>query len=334
MNLASMKRIAVVRRNRIGDLLCTMPLLNYLKKTIPESHITLFIEKGNASLMPFLDGYDKCVVFPKGNKYISTMGCALKESFNSFDLAISAKTSPMKLMNFCLLALRAKERVAVVQSSWHSRCVNRPVQYFEEQFKKQHQALKALKLVNPFLKEVPEQFFPQIKIPQEVKNSYQDALIQRLSPLPNNTPRMLVSVTNNRVSGTLGVKGYLGILNTLLKRRKFATVISCQPADLPLAKELMKGLDGASVALETKELSEFILLLSMMDLAFIGHGGIMHMAAALNLPQVTLFAHTKLEEWRPLSRKATCFYHPGHVSSIDSALIIDALASRLAEVSK
>jgi len=49
-----MKKIAVVRRNGLGDLLCAFPLINYFQKYQPDAQITLFVDKRNAPLIPYL----------------------------------------------------------------------------------------------------------------------------------------------------------------------------------------------------------------------------------------------------------------------------------------
>ena len=42
----------------------------------------------------------------------------------------------------------------------------------------------------------------------------------------------------------------------------------------------------------------------MVDALFIGDGGLMHLAAALNKDQLVLFSKTPVEEWVPISNKA------------------------------
>lgn len=40
--------IAIIRRNGLGDLLCTVPLVHYLKETFPDASQTLFVDARNA----------------------------------------------------------------------------------------------------------------------------------------------------------------------------------------------------------------------------------------------------------------------------------------------
>jgi heptosyltransferase III len=55
----------------------------------------------------------------------------------------------------------------------------------------------------------------------------------------------------------------------------------------------------------------------------------MHLAAALDKPQVVLFGPTRIADWAPLSDRAVCLYYPGDVNQIPQQEIITALESIL-----
>jgi ADP-heptose:LPS heptosyltransferase len=75
----------------------------------------------------------------------------------------------------------------------------------------------------------------------------------------------------------------------------------------------------------------FMALLQHSDCCFIGSGGIMHLAAALQKSQVVLFAKTSIEKWHPLSDRATCLYHPQNVHLIDEDSIMRGLREMIEE---
>src|ERR1700733_3395601 len=156
-------KIAIVRRNGLGDLLCAYPLILYLQNKMQGASITLFIDRRNAPLIPYLPPVDEFVVFPaKGNKYWNLF-CMGRRYRKKFDLAISAKTSPMKLNNLFLYWLKAKERIAYVDKSWHSLLINRPLPFDPIVTRTMHQALKGLKTIAPELEEVPKKFYPTLR---------------------------------------------------------------------------------------------------------------------------------------------------------------------------
>jgi heptosyltransferase III len=51
MNLKKIKRIALVRNNHIGDLVCTLPAFEALRQGIPDAHITAIVNPAAAPLL-------------------------------------------------------------------------------------------------------------------------------------------------------------------------------------------------------------------------------------------------------------------------------------------
>ncbi|KMJ43692.1 hypothetical protein AB204_18180, partial [Xenorhabdus khoisanae] len=47
-------KIAILRRNGLGDLICTQPLIKFLQKKHPNSEISLFIDAENTELAHYL----------------------------------------------------------------------------------------------------------------------------------------------------------------------------------------------------------------------------------------------------------------------------------------
>ena len=103
-------KIAIVRRNGLGDLLAVMPLVKLCKEKHPGCHVTLFVDHRNAPLLPYLEGFDEAIVIePSKNKYISLLKTLLKNRHRSFDLVISARPTPMQWLNLFLAGLKTPE---------------------------------------------------------------------------------------------------------------------------------------------------------------------------------------------------------------------------------
>lgn len=318
-------RIAIIRRNGLGDLLCAMPLVLYCRKMHPEAHITLITSQSNSQLTPYLQEVDEVKILSPGNKYLSAFKCAVTCWRPRYDLAISAKCAPMKLMNFMLYVMRAKRRLAYVNKQWDRHLINSPSSFKLDQAERQHQALKCLKLLEPQLKKIPKEYYPKLSIPDFIAKQYQGIHQRKLQSLVTEGPKILVSMTNNRVASHLGVEGYTAVLNALFKERPFNVIVSCLPQDLAQALELNARLDAPSLVIPTDSLDSFLVLLNRVDLAFITDGGNMHMAAALDKPQVVLFGCTRLVEWEPMSEQAICLAHPEHVCKIPINQVMEAL---------
>jgi ADP-heptose:LPS heptosyltransferase len=303
------QQIGIVRRNGLGDLLCVLPLVNLCKQRFPGCQVTLFVDGRGAPLLPYLEGVDQTVVIPSStNKYAALLKTAWAHRNKKFDLLISAKPSPMKLLNLFLYALKGKKRIAYVDEAWHSRLINQPRAYDPREEK--HQMVKSLRLLDPSFETVPPELRPRLKVTPSFQ--FEERAI-------------LVSVTNNRLGSTLDADKTQRLLNRAYEKSPFKVVINCEPADRARAHLLAEGLKMKTEIIPTPSFDMFISLIASVDAFFIGDGGIMHLAAALDKPQVVLFGGTKIWEWGPLSEKAICLSDSHNVNFIPEEIIQQAL---------
>lgn len=304
--------IAIVRRNGFGDALCTIPLVLYCKQKWPEAKVSLFLEEKTMCLAPFLAGPDRVVSIPRGrNKYFSALRLALEERKERYDLAFSAKTSPMRLMNAFLFALGARDRFAYTDRSLDALLVNRRVRH--EETKDLHQAVQILRLIEPGFGEIPSSLYPKLK---GVERTTLHA-----------APTLFFSVSNNRVGCSLSFERAAFFLNQLGKTNRFCTVVNSLPQDRARAEKLVSLIKGPSMVMPTERFADFLGLLNSCDAAFVGDGGACHLASALDKPLVALFGGTILSRWRPLSDKAVCFSTSSHVDTLPESDILKALSS-------
>ncbi len=323
-----MRNIAIVRRNGLGDLLCALPLVLYFRKHFPEDKITLFVDAKNAALLPYSQHIGDVVVFPaKGNKYLNSMRTALKCRLRHFDIAICAKTSPMKLMNIFLYALGAKKRCAYVDQSWSARLINAPAVFDEKRCKRLHQALKGLHLVNPELNEVPEELYPTLSVPEALMKTHCGE-----TSAPPKLPRLLLSASTTRLASRLDPKRYACLVNRLYEHSSFSVHLVGQLEDRARAEAIAAYLKVPHQIHFPRNFEAFMVLLNLCDLYFIGDGGIGHIGAALGKRAVVLFGETNPIEWHPLSRKVHCFYHPVHVNCLSEETIFAELERNLREI--
>lgn len=311
-----MKKIAIVRRNGLGDLLCAFPLVKYFQIHEPKTHITLFIDPRNAPLIPYLPKVQRVVIFPKkGNKYWSIWKTAFPFR-GEFDVAYSAKTSPMKLMNCFLWSLKAKKTVAYVDASWHSRLVNSPIFFDKDQAKQLHQSVKNLRMLIPGLEEVPEELHPTLTLPET------DKWHEKASSFPT----ILISATTTRPESRLDPVEYASLLNRIYAYQPALHVLIVgQQCDEIRAQAIASHLHPPHKMYFPRTFDEFMLLLNSADFYFVGDGGVAHIGAALGKRVLVLFGGTTPIEWKPLSKNVEVLYHPATVNHIDNEEIYLAI---------
>lgn len=313
-----MKKIAIVRRNGLGDLLCAYPLVLYLRKLYPASKITLFVDERNAPLLPYFPFPEKAVVFPKkGNKYFHLVRLAFKYRSEKFDLALSAKTSPMKMVNLFLYLLGAKKRCAFVWGK--SFFINCGTRYEKQTHYACHQALKGLHLFLPGLQEIPKELIPKLRVPPEIKKRY---------PIDLKGPILLLSGSTTKEASRLEEQRYAAHANKIAAEYGFSILVVAQERERKRALEIAKQLKVPYNIHFPRNFDEFMVLLDAADLFFVGDGGVAHIGAALGKEEVVLFGETSPQLWKPLSEKAAILSHGRHVNLIEDEKIEMALKAK------
>jgi len=102
MDIRSPRRILVVRRDNIGDLVCTTPLLHTLRRALPDAHIAVLVNSYNHAVLlgnPDVDevfAYDKLKhrngFLGRLSAVFARLGLVLAMRARGFDLAILAKS--------------------------------------------------------------------------------------------------------------------------------------------------------------------------------------------------------------------------------------------------
>lgn len=325
MNISNFKNIAIVQLNHIGDMVCTLPLVKYVRQNAPTAKITVFLGAKNACLAPFIP-CDQVVCTDihttrPGSKYIPIFHYGLKFR-HKFDLVICA-IEPRKSLHIFLKLLDPKLAIAYVENDWHGKIMNGGVLHDRTLQRTRHNTLEVLNIIASY-QELPEDLLPEILICEEIRVKYIKRLQKQLSSLLQNK-LILVSVTNNRPNSTIAVHDYANYLNELAKTHKFSIVISYMEKDARRANELAKLLNAPHLSLLTNDFNEFMILLDLVDLCFVGDGGIMNLAMALQKPLLALFGKISAIEWRPLHKLGYYLRHEEHVKYIPKDEIVQKL---------
>jgi ADP-heptose:LPS heptosyltransferase len=317
INWKNVHNIALLRRDRLGDLLCCQPLLRYCLREAPHASVTLFGDRGQRELLPYLPEIDHFVELPmRYSQFAAGYGMARRHR-GKFDLAFSGRVWPLTWGNLFLHGLGATYRAAHVDKRWYRFLINKPHWWDNQYQTRHHQAVKVLHLVDPELNNVPEALQPSIHIPDRMRDTHQPDL-----NFGNKEPLLLVSISNNRASSLLDPARVAQAINQLPSIR---IVISGVPQDAPRAAILASHLRVPHRIILTETLDALLVLVDSVDGLFIGDGGLMHFAAALKKPQLVLFGKTLPSEWHPLSNKARWLSHPIDVNGIPQPTIEEAL---------
>ena len=317
-NISNSNSIAIFVRSSYGDLIMTIPLINVIKKINPNCYIKIFAEDKNSEVIPFIPYVDEFEVMPsKGNRYITFIKHGLRNRSKRFDFCFAAKTGTGSANGFFSFCLGAKNRVAYVPSKlrWTDHLINRKIIFDEKKlYDSQHYALGVLGLL---VKEPKMKYLQSFKPRLNVKSSLSSGF------------KIFTSVTNNRPSCQLKNSVLAKVLNSLAEKYKFEVIVSYMEKDKELAQNLKTKLQPRTTLRSSPKLEQLLELISSANLLFIGEGGIMHMAAAMEKPQLVLFGVTSEVTWSPLDKSSVVIKDENDVNNIPYDVILSKLTKML-----
>ena len=104
MNKSKKINICIIRNDKIGDMILTLPVIKAVKENNPYSDISVVCSKANSFLCKEVPFVDKYYVFDKNDNLISKMISILKFRKNSYDMIFNFSQS----LETFLLLLSAK----------------------------------------------------------------------------------------------------------------------------------------------------------------------------------------------------------------------------------
>jgi ADP-heptose:LPS heptosyltransferase len=279
-------RILIVRRDNIGDLVCTTPLIDALRARHPQAWIGALVNSYNAEVLarnPALDAvhaYEK--LKHRSGGLLKTLFATAKTLRRlrgaSLDCAIVPSASPQALK---MAASLKPQRVLGADPAWESD--------------PRHEVERAFSLGASFGVEAPPgpmRVFPDPAL--------QDELRARIGP----GAVAAVHISARQEIRRWPMARYAELIGRLRREQKVMFLWAPgprsdprHPGDDEAAKELPSMENVFKIA--TPDLATLIAALSLADRVICPDGGAMHIAAALGKPVVALWADSPVERWRP-----------------------------------
>ncbi len=305
----------MVLRGRIGDLMCTWPLLAWIKKHTPHCRIHLFGEPIHRELIPLIAPIDRLWVFPMNHTQYREGWKYGAQWRGQYDAAIAAHTRPRSWVAWFLKAMAAQRQIAFVDKRRRFGHIHQTRPWTAEYEEAHHETYKLFQLVDPSCTQVPEWTRPRIQLAEKMELDFGGDL-----------PLVCVSISSNRKSCKLKLETWARCLNALHDVR---VAVSFVERDRREAEQLVSLLKHPARAVTTPSLRDLLRLLNSSQLVATGEGGVSHLTAALDKPQVVLFGETSPIQWAPQTERAAILSDPHDVNRIDPAHIEAALKGSL-----
>lgn len=321
-SLKKSPRILIVRRDNIGDLVCTTPLIRALRERYPDGWIGVLANSYNA---PVLDGnpdVDEVFVYTKAKHRGPS-----ESLFGIFRrrLAMMARLRAMRL-DEVILATPAPQPRGVALARW----------------------LRPRRIVGFGNVRELEVSLPVATEPMtEVEDVFRIAALHGIDGEP--PPCRIVAPQSKASDFTVAIhvsarkpsqrwpaERFVELMRLLVKRQPTRFVLlwspgsannPAHPGDDEKAAEILSSL-GAEFPIEaahTETLRQLIAALARCHAIVCADGGAMHVAAGLGLPTLCLFGDSNSERWHPWGVSYRLLQEPSRqVADITVSAVVSA----------
>jgi ADP-heptose:LPS heptosyltransferase len=292
------KSILVIRMNKIGDMIYTIPLIKTLKNEFPEARITVLAEDTNAEIIKYEPYLDRVIVHKRDsgkhrNRLINIINTLGGEDF---DLAIGVKGGFSSFLAVASLLSGAQFRIGHIspQKRFRNRLYNLPVEPID--FSSVHQAEACLNLLKAFgvKKEIRD---IGLTIPPRFLDAANDFL--RAKGLKPKERIATFNISSNREKSTWRPGYFVELGKHLIDQHHFKCIITAVSSDEEKASEICRGIGDGAYVYKTANVMDFAAIVSMCNILITGEGGASHIGAAAGTRVITLFGEANPVVWRP-----------------------------------
>lgn len=306
-------KILIIRRDNIGDLICTTPLFTAIRQQQPTAYIAALVNSYNAPAIEGNPDLDAIFAYTKGKH---ADGEAVWQAYwrrakllwqlrqMKFDYVILASSGfagrALKLAKL----LAPKHIIGFVTEQASSAKIDLPIAHGEgsklHETEDMFRLLAPLKIYGPI---PPLTVTADATLAQQLQTQLPANLAQGSGPL------VALHISARKEKQRWPVENFVELAQRLHAQHAARFLVFWSPGDEnnPFhpgddgkAAQLLAALADLPVApLRTEHLSELIAGLSLCDAAVLSDGGGMHVAAGLGKPLVCFFGNSSAERWHP-----------------------------------
>jgi len=308
-------KILLVRNDNIGDLICTTPAIEALRKKYPNAQIDIVVNSYNFLAINKNPFVDKIYVYtkPKHKKNliekIKALGGKIKIMsdifFEKYDVAIVFRSGYSSSAEQFSNISRAKMRIGVKgkNDNFTHHIIFNP---------NEHEVEFCYRCLEPLgVKQDNEKMF--FYVPEEIKKKYEnykDYILFHISS----------RIKENRYSKEK--------FKIIIDRLDENILVTAEPNDFENAKWISEHTKAKWI--KTKSLLDLAGLISNIKLFVSLDGGALHLGPALNVKTITISGKTNMNKWYPWGYKNLVIQDKSRIAeNINPELVVEKIKENL-----
>ena len=281
------KKILLVRNDNVGDLICTTPIFEAIRKKYPDVQMDIVVNSYNYEAIdqnPFINRI-YCYTKPKHKKtFLDKLNAAfgkVKILFNinreKYDVVVVLRSDYSKSAELFSTISKAKLRIGVKSPKSNDKFnIHVPVDNTKHEVEFCFDCLKEFDIKL----EKEKTFF---HVPEEIISKYQE--------YQND---ILFHISSRREANKYNKEKFIDLINSLNDE---SILISAEPDDFNSAVYIEKNTKAKFI--KTKSLLDLSGLISNVKLLLTLDGGAMHVGPAVNTKTISISGETNMNKWYP-----------------------------------
>ncbi len=329
------RSVLLVRRDNIGDLVCTTPAIRALRQSHPDSRIDLLVNSYNAEVVannPDIDNiyiYKKAKHLRESDRYkvwLDNMRLIRSIRKVGYDVAVACSNSYSKMAARYALLSGAKKRIGYLPKGESSVCYNLAV---DEVSCPVHEVVSAFRLLSPLGIDGEPPLMVVKPSDPEVKRM--EAHLK--SSGAGRRPLLAMHVSSRKPANRWPKERFSILARELVMKYGFDVALLWSPGEKdnprhPGDDEEAKWISGAGgdgvYPCPTESLGALIAILSLATVVVCCDGGAMHIAAALGKPIVAIWGSTDRRVWAPWGVPHTILQNGSNADSVTTEEVLKA----------
>ena len=309
-------KILIRGTNWVGDAVISIPAMKEIRRLFPSAHIALLIRPWVRDVYSAVDFVDEIIDYDKDGVHRGLQGffkLIADLRGRAFDLAVLLQNAfEAALIAWCA---RIPRRIGYARDGRSVLLTD--AQPIDPAVRREHQAYYYLGILSAFglpalhLREHTDSL-PDISI--GVRDTDRTAAREMLLSAGIHAGETVVGINPGAFYGEAKrwfADRYAAVADALAGRYRARIVIFGSPTDRSTAEDVAANMKHPSLILAGQTtLGQLMGLLKECQLLITNDSGPMHLAAALDVPQLALFGSTSEIATGPLSRRAVVIKHP------------------------
>jgi len=292
-------KILLIKLRSIGDVVYNTAVYAPLKKTFPDSHLTVLVEKPSYGLVCDHPDVDEVLCFEKGSLWKQAQFYS-RLILEGYDVAIDMHEGTRgSVMCFLTRAPMRMGNKFAKRSFLYSTKID--FSDLEPKFPVDYQVALIKKIGVSF-----DQVTPSIHIPDHARQKAVGFLAEH--GIKNGEEYCVIHSGTKKVYDQWQYEKFARLVENIPDKYGLKVVLTCGPGEEWQAESVIKLVRGRQIKYLQTGLQELGAITQGAKFAICHNGGYMHMASALGTPVVALFGVVNPRVWKPLGPRDMVIY--------------------------